>query len=291
MSHFTVLVIGDNPEDQLAPYDENIEVDDYVQDIVTEEEKQRFLNFYVGDKKELSSDITFEDAYDLKGEDWNGMGWQKDSDGNWYKHSTYNPNSKWDWYSLGGRWSGYLRLKNGANGEIGRPGVFDNVPESGWVDRALKCDVDFEFARSRAAEEAAKRYDNFYAIVGDRPVPIWDEIREKYSQKDIDLARKEYSENQVVIDLGNSEEFKNYFLFNDTTEFVESRADYIQHERNSAISTFAIVKDGKWYEKGEMGWWAMVSNEKDQDEWNREFSELLDSLPDDTLLSVFDCHI
>ena len=24
---------------------------------------------------------------------------------------TYNPNSKWDWYSIGGRWSGFLPLK------------------------------------------------------------------------------------------------------------------------------------------------------------------------------------
>ena len=57
MSHFTVLVIGDNPEDQLAPYNENTDVEDYVQDIVTEDEKQRFLNFYTDEKKELSLDI------------------------------------------------------------------------------------------------------------------------------------------------------------------------------------------------------------------------------------------
>ena len=24
---------------------------------------------------------------------------------------TYNPNSKWDWYSIGGRWGGFLPLK------------------------------------------------------------------------------------------------------------------------------------------------------------------------------------
>lgn len=40
MSHFTCLVIGNNPEDQLAPYDENIEVAPQVSGDVTEEEKQ-----------------------------------------------------------------------------------------------------------------------------------------------------------------------------------------------------------------------------------------------------------
>jgi hypothetical protein len=151
--------------------------------------------------------------------------------------------------------------------------------------------VDFEFMRNRAGNEAATRYDNFYSIVGDRTVPSWKQIREKYSEKDIELARQEYRENQVVKDLDNSKEFEHYFLFNDMDEFVESKADYVQNARNSAISTFAVVKDGTWYEKGEMGWWGLVSNEQDQDDWNRQFSELLDSLTDDTLLSVFDCHI
>jgi hypothetical protein len=35
----------------------------------------------------------------------------------------------------------------------------------------------------------------------------------------------------------------------------------------------------------------MASDEKDKDTWNKEFAKLLDSLPDDTLLSVVDCHI
>jgi hypothetical protein len=291
MSHFTVLVIGENPEEQLAPYDENIEVDDYVEDVVTEDEKQNFMKFYTEEKKTISPSLSFDDAYDLKGDDWNGMRWQKDEDGQWYNHSTYNPISKWDWYSLGGRWSGYLKLKNNTEGTIGEPGVFDNVCEKGWVDQTKKCNVDFEFMRSQAGEQASKRYDAFYSIVKDRVVPIWDNIRKKYSENDIELARKEYRENSVVIDVENNEEFKSYFLFNDMAEFVESRADYIQSARNSAISTFAIVKDGKWYEKGKMGWWAIVHDEKNQDDWNKQFSELLDSLSDDTLLSVYDCHI
>ena len=56
-------------------------------------------------------------------------------------------------------------------------------------------------------------------------------------------------------------------------------------------STFAIIKDGKWYEKGKMGWWACVSNEKDQEVWDAEFRKMIDELPDDALLSVYDLHI
>lgn len=55
--------------------------------------------------------------------------------------------------------------------------------------------------------------------------------------------------------------------------------------------THAVILDGKWYERGEMGWFAMVHNEKESGRWNEEFQKLLDSIPDDTMLSVYDCHI
>jgi hypothetical protein len=40
-----------------------------------------------------------------------------------------------------------------------------------------------------------------------------------------------------------------------------------------------------------MGWWACVANEKNMDEWNDQFKELIESVSDDTKLTVVDCHI
>lgn len=57
------------------------------------------------------------------------------------------------------------------------------------------------------------------------------------------------------------------------------------------ISVFAVVKDGKWYERGKMGWFAVVSDEKDKDAWSEEVKQLLATLPPDTLLTMYDCHI
>lgn len=56
-------------------------------------------------------------------------------------------------------------------------------------------------------------------------------------------------------------------------------------------STFAVVKDGKWYERGKMGWWAVVIDEKDAEQWAFQFQTLVQSLPPQTLLTVVDCHI
>lgn len=35
---------------------------------------------------------------------------------------------------------------------------------------------------------------------------------------------------------------------------------------------------------------AVVADEKDQAVWNKQFWELLKSVPDDTLLTAVDCH-
>lgn len=56
-----------------------------------------------------------------------------------------------------------------------------------------------------------------------------------------------------------------------------------------AMSSFAVLLDGKWYERGEMGWWACVSNERD--DWDAEFDKLFASLRDDQWIAVLDCHI
>ncbi|CAQ71573.1 hypothetical protein [Cupriavidus taiwanensis] len=70
-----------------------------------------------------------------------------------------------------------------------------------------------------------------------------------------------------------------------------TREAYVQAARDAAGVTFAVLHDGKWYERGSMGWWGCVSDEKDTNEWYRQFAELIDGLPDDTPLTVVDCHI
>lgn len=45
------------------------------------------------------------------------------------------------------------------------------------------------------------------------------------------------------------------------------RNAYIQDARDNAIATFAVVKDGEWHERGNIGWFGMVSDEKNKDDW------------------------
>lgn len=57
MSHFVVMVIGDNPEQQLAPYDENLEVPEYLVEEVSEHDKQRMLDYYNENREKPYTDF------------------------------------------------------------------------------------------------------------------------------------------------------------------------------------------------------------------------------------------
>lgn len=127
MSHFVGLCFGDYWESNLDAYDEGLEVEEYI--VYTKDEaidivKQNHAKAYESAIEYLrKSDITesskeyyqsiidkglfisYEDAW-KKVLDW---GYKLDDEENLL--STYNPDSKWDWYSIGGRWSGFLCTK------------------------------------------------------------------------------------------------------------------------------------------------------------------------------------
>lgn len=118
MSHFTVGVICENINDVeslLAPYNESLEVEPCVvrtkgQMIedgkafkkYCQEEAKNGIKSYMIPHLTAKTD---EEFYNLQREDC----YEYDEDGN--ELTMYNPDSKWDWYSIGGRWAGELRLK------------------------------------------------------------------------------------------------------------------------------------------------------------------------------------
>lgn len=200
-----------------------------------------------------------------------------------------NPNSKWDWYEIGGRWSGFLKLKDGAAGALGRKGVMGSCANDGpgRADQALKGAIDFEGMRNEAAIEAAANWDKVAEATGGLLWTSWDQVRAVHKDN-IDAARDAYhaqaTKKRAVKALGDG-------FFVDVDQYLTPRDQFIQQARDRATVLYAVVKDGQWIAKGEMGWFGMSSGDEDQDAWNRKVNELLDSLPDDTPITVVDCHI
>lgn len=199
-----------------------------------------------------------------------------------------NPNAKWDWYSIGGRWSGMLKLKPGATGEHGEPGLgallsgnTQQNPE--YVDAAYKRDIDIQAMWDEAANKAAEIYDKVHKAAGQN----WESFEimcKKFAT--VEEAREAYHK-QPALKAIKEADLHMFFGFD---EFLAPREQYIQEARDSVLSTYAIVMDGEWYAKGEMGWFGMSDDNITQEEWNKKVHDLLAELPDDTLLTIVDCH-
>jgi len=196
-------------------------------------------------------------------------------------------------------------------GVIGDAGVFGDSRKdfTGRADQATKGNIDIEAMQSEEANIARKRYQTvlrcfngiipkidiswsvFTADNGLYKDMDWDDRREKYHSQPAlkQLAEIKDAINNGIINI--DEEYKHLFSLIDLEDYNCTEDEYAKRAANNAISTFALVKDGEWYEKGEMGWWACVSNEMNQDEWNLKVNEMFNELPDDTLVSIFDCHI
>lgn len=200
-----------------------------------------------------------------------------------------NPNKKWDWWVVGGRWSGFLKLKDGTNGKLGRKGLMGSCASDGpgRADHAVKGAIDFDGMRQEAGDKAAERWDKAAAIHGGKTWDTWEHARDVLHKGNIDAAREHYQGQDVVKALRKV--FSN--PFHDIDQYLTPRDQFIQKERDKATVLYAVVKDGKWIAKGEMGWFGMSDDKVSQDEWNRMFNEMLDALPDDTPITVVDCHI
>ena len=218
MSHFTVYVFtkenGLDYDELLAPYDENIECAPYVKytkaqaiahvrkdiedykhsvyytEYMADPEKYKekhsdnprhidYLENVFPKKLNWTDEECYEDIKQFYTED------EIDEEGNLY--STYNPKSKWDWYSIGGRWNGSL-------------------------------------------------------------------------------------------------------ITNDGKETNEDYANQIDWYKTCMPFAF-ITPDGEWHEKGEMGWWAIVDNEKEAGAWEKEFRDFVSTIGDDIVVTLVDCHI
>jgi len=163
MSHYTVMVKYQGKIDNyiekvaelLEPYNEQISVTPYVTHYKSKQkeylkkrldelldELKEIIN--TNDKKQYNMDRCKEE-YARLSKITAGIYWEEltggdklDKDGN--ATSTYNPDSKWDWYTVGGRWSGLLNLKKNKFGIEGESGVRDNRK---GIDIAYFKDIDW----------------------------------------------------------------------------------------------------------------------------------------------------
>ena len=189
-----------------------------------------------------------------------------------------NPNKKWDWYQVGGRYAGWLRSKKHssevncckvANLDLVQMKASKELERINWIQELVfKSEMSRE-AIGAALREKTQTHETWLALP---ERPRGDEYKEWLQQQPCALYRqlREKVSEWDLPDIG-------MLSLNEWIRAVP------------ALYTFAVVKDGTWYEKGKMGWWACVSNE--DAEWDTTFQELLSSLNPESYITIVDCHI
>jgi len=271
MSHFTVTVILDNPDDleeALASFSEHIEVLEYISKTRKQILSERKVNLDLWRNK--LSESHCEDKYNcdylkksiksaesMTDEEY---GYQFIYDGDLDKDknllSTYNPKSKWDWYSIGGRWQGMLYAKNDAEAIQGEGSFLSNQSKNNF-DMVQMKNIDFDAMKKTYMSRKLETYCKVLKKNQDLPKgekPNWKNISVMYGIKETD-----------------------------TTETI-SNEEYL-------FSTFAVLKDGEWYENGSMGWFGMVSNRKKIQIWAEQFNAIMSTVKPDQWVCIVDCHI
>lgn len=266
MSHYSLLVILDGKtrgsslavDEALAPYQENdgetcpqeylkfeletpaAEVESHVTKILAENQD------FAEEVKDLVKEKNYQEI--LRKYD----GTEPDEDGNFGYWE--NPYSKWDWYVIGGRWSGLLaRLR------------FDASKWPEYWKQFEERELGYVGEDKPEKEQRQKAFDLFREIFNfsehelpNERIPI---LRDRYDgdQSDDCSQVKDFSEEQL-----------------------------------KALKTFAVLtQDGEWHENGKMGWWGVVRDEKESpDDWDSKYYDrFIKNLSPNTYLVVVDCHV
>lgn len=235
-----------------------------------------------------------------------------DDDGRAYTWTTYNPESKWDWYQIGGRWSEYFiasavvmseatdvdynRLVFGERA-YGLPKDFQRHPGRVGCDGGPKFLLDFEALREKAGVEADERYSRYEKLVSEHgTAKPWSHFYglAEVTALDWEAARAQYGEQPLIFahrQLPYEEQLTGMGCIVD--EFFLPRVEYILAARAGAVPAYAtLTLSGEWAAPGRMGWWGASSDERgDREAYHVAMNKYLDELKPDTLLVVLDAHI
>jgi len=183
-----------------------------------------------------------------------------------------NPNKQWDWYTVGGRWSGAFLLGNGTA-----------------TDSAKISDLDFDAMKEKTRREALQTWGKVIVALNaaglQRPDCItWKEFLDR-DNLDIEEKRKQYHAQPFVKALRNCDATK----WMSADPFVKGKAAYVEEQMKYSFSSYACLVDGKWNAKGEMGWFGCSFDEND--DWQEQFLKIVEAKKESSWITNVDCHI
>lgn len=225
MSHYAVAVFhreNQDIDDLLAPYDENLKVAPYVRYT-----KQEAIDYVRGHNYEIQ-DKSDDECWKMLAEEYDN---NTDADGNIY--TTYNPDSKWDWYEVGGRFRDFLKLRNGEITDSAPIKELDFSSDKDVYQRALRFwDIIVDH---KPLEEGEKKPFNLYKE---------DYYREYYGNRETYARyRSQFSTYAVVTPDGKWHGKGEMGWWGCSSETADEAKDWEEHYKERFID----AADPDWY--------------------------------------------
>lgn len=201
-----------------------------------------------------------------------------------------NPNKKWDWWKVGGRGRGYFRARAGAESATGECGLMGSHKSSDGADMLRKRDIDYTAEAAEVTASAGAYHDRVHAVVAGHLDAFrkWDDVCA--AVPDIEEARRAYHAQPARQALQVAAATDRDLVWVELDELICSRDEYIARRVQMARTPHAFIdRSGRWHERGRMGWWACVSNEKR--DWPADYERELARVDDSDWLVAVDCHI
>ncbi|WP_134913140.1 hypothetical protein [Paenibacillus sp. IHB B 3084] len=165
-----------------------------------------------------------------------------------------NPNAKWDWWTIGGRWSGALLLKSGKRADAAQ------IKDIFFIEQTNHDGLTVEIEGYQVPASLAPTFQ----ITVVEASQAWDEVIAGKGLYKPEYYLKRYGDKQSYI-----------------CEML-------------SFSTFAVITaDGTWHAKGEMGWFGVSSEsaEEAKDFNTSYFNTFIQAANPEHYLIVVDCHI
>lgn len=202
-------------------------------------------------------------------------GYIQNDEGEW--GYTHNPNAKWDWWVIGGRFTGDFLVRADLQDCIvssdRSEGDSDRAPEGyKFVDGARKKDICWDLMKQLAVEAVEKGYRMCV---------------EAFETKNL----KGFGPLTSIVDEGICSWGAMLYRKGETLEEYKARNGATDVDQYMLRAYAFVDRNGDWAGSGDMGWFGISSNDKDERVWKDELQKLMSEAQDDDYIVSIDCHI
>jgi len=284
MSHFAVLVVASDEADleaKLLPFHEYecTGIEQYTEFVIEHpadraEEDAKAIVADLADNPELKAKyegyLTTRNFVALFN-DWDGT--EPDTSLNFGRRT--NPNAKWDWWTIGGRFNNFRGIKS-----------CTKVKSVKWAT-----------IRQNQRDNELQRYNTYHAALEQHAgTIISDSIKDSYDNlitksdkwQQVFPTVSAYAVHHAAIK--ETDMFTYGYSIDDIAELQQDREQFATNLDDTPVWAF-IDADGKWQEKGDMGWFGMSITNESHAGYPERFWNWVEKLNPIDMVYVIDCHI